>query len=68
MNDVALAVITGDRAMTRGKAVESDGPRSGDQPLVRENGVLPSMLGLDRSWGAAGSPSTPGSIIRRSPR
>jgi hypothetical protein len=31
-------VITGDRAMTRGKAVESDGPRSGDQPLVRENG------------------------------
>jgi ketosteroid isomerase-like protein len=31
-------VVTGDRAMTRGKAVESDGPRSGDQPLVRENG------------------------------
>ena len=28
----------GDHAMTRGKAVESDGPRSGDQPLVRENG------------------------------
>ena len=31
-------VIKGDRAMTRGKAVESDGPRNGDQPLVRENG------------------------------
>jgi hypothetical protein len=30
--------ITGDHAMTRGKAVERDGPRSGDQPLVRENG------------------------------
>ena len=30
--------VHGDRAMTRGKAVESDGPRSGDQPLVRENG------------------------------
>jgi hypothetical protein len=30
--------VDGDRAMTRGKAVESDGPRSGDQPLVRENG------------------------------
>jgi hypothetical protein len=24
--------------MTRGKAVESDGARSGDQSLVRENG------------------------------
>ena len=31
-------VVTGDRAMTRGQAVESDGPRNGDQPLVRENG------------------------------
>lgn len=31
-------VVRGDRAMTRGQAVESDGPRSGDQPLVRENG------------------------------
>jgi ketosteroid isomerase-like protein len=31
-------VIKGDRAMTRGQAVESDGPRDGDQPLVRENG------------------------------
>ncbi len=30
--------IKGDYAMTRGKAVERDGPRSGDQPLVRENG------------------------------
>jgi hypothetical protein len=30
--------IRGDRAMTRGRAVERDGPRSGDQPLVRENG------------------------------
>jgi hypothetical protein len=30
--------ITGDYAMTRGRAVERDGPRSGDQPLVRENG------------------------------
>ena len=31
-------VVNGDRAMTRGKAVEADGPRGGDQPLVRENG------------------------------
>lgn len=31
-------VVRGDRAMTRGRAVESDGPRKGDQPLVRENG------------------------------
>ena len=31
-------VVNGDRAMTRGKAVEADGPRDGDQPLVRENG------------------------------
>ena len=30
--------IRGDRAFARGKAVESDGPRDGDQPLVRENG------------------------------
>jgi hypothetical protein len=30
--------IKGDYAMTRGKAVERDGPRNGDQPLVRENG------------------------------
>jgi hypothetical protein len=30
--------IDGDYAMARGKAVEADGPRSGDQPLVRENG------------------------------
>jgi ketosteroid isomerase-like protein len=28
--------VDGDYAMTRGQAVESDGPRSGDQPLVRE--------------------------------
>jgi ketosteroid isomerase-like protein len=30
--------VRGDRAMTRGRAVDSDGPRSGDQPLVREGG------------------------------
>ncbi|HET6551025.1 MAG TPA: nuclear transport factor 2 family protein [Solirubrobacter sp.] len=30
--------VRGNRAMTRGRAVESDGPRSGDQPLVREGG------------------------------
>jgi ketosteroid isomerase-like protein len=30
--------VTGDYAMTRGRAVESDGPRDGDQPLVREGG------------------------------
>ena len=30
--------IDGDYAMARGQAVEADGPRSGDQPLVRENG------------------------------
>lgn len=30
--------VTGDYAMTRGRAVESDGPRNGDQPLVREGG------------------------------
>jgi ketosteroid isomerase-like protein len=30
--------VTGDHAMTRGRAVESDGPRDGDQPLVREGG------------------------------
>jgi ketosteroid isomerase-like protein len=30
--------VSGDYAMTRGRAVESDGPRSGDQPLVRERG------------------------------
>lgn len=30
--------VRGNRAFARGKAVESDGPRSGDQPLVREKG------------------------------
>ena len=30
--------VRGDRAMTRGRAVESDGPRDGSQPLVRERG------------------------------
>jgi hypothetical protein len=30
--------IEGDHAMTRGTAVEAGGKRSGDQPLVRENG------------------------------
>jgi ketosteroid isomerase-like protein len=30
--------VTGDRAMTTGDAVESDGPRRADQPLVREAG------------------------------
>jgi ketosteroid isomerase-like protein len=30
--------IQGNRAMTRGEAVESDGPRSSPQPLVREQG------------------------------
>jgi len=30
--------VTGDYAMTRGRAAESDGPRDGDQPLVREGG------------------------------
>jgi ketosteroid isomerase-like protein len=30
--------IKGDYAMSRGTAVEADGKRSGDQPLVRENG------------------------------
>jgi hypothetical protein len=28
--------ISGNRAMTRGRAVESDGPRDGGQPMVRE--------------------------------
>ena len=41
-------VITGDRAITRGKAVESDGPRSGDQPLVARTaaGCSPPRLAV----------------------
>jgi ketosteroid isomerase-like protein len=30
--------IQGDYAMTRGRAADANGPRSGDQPLVRERG------------------------------
>jgi ketosteroid isomerase-like protein len=36
--DTRAVVVQGDYAMTRGRAVDRDGPRSGDQPLVRENG------------------------------
>ena len=36
--DTRAVAVQGDYAMTRGQAVDADGPRSGDQPLVRENG------------------------------
>ncbi len=36
--DTRAVVVRGDYAMTRGRAVDRDGPRNGDQPLVRERG------------------------------
>ena len=36
--DTQAIDVHGDFAMTRGRAVDENGPRSGDQPLVRENG------------------------------
>jgi ketosteroid isomerase-like protein len=36
--DTRAVAVQGDYAMTRGQAVDSDGPRDGDQPLVRERG------------------------------
>lgn len=36
--DTRAIDVRGDYAMTRGRAVDKDGPRSGDQPLVREQG------------------------------
>ena len=36
--DTRAVVVEGDYAMTRGQAVDANGPRSGDQPLVREGG------------------------------
>ena len=36
--ETRAVAVQGDYAMTRGRAVDSDGPRNGDQPLVREHG------------------------------
>ena len=36
--DTRSVAVRGDYAMTRGRAVDAGGPRSGDQPLVRESG------------------------------
>jgi hypothetical protein len=36
--ETRAVTVQGDYAMTRGRAVDSDGPRNGDQPLVREHG------------------------------
>jgi ketosteroid isomerase-like protein len=36
--DTRAVAVQGNYAMTRGRAVDRDGPRSGDQPLVRERG------------------------------
>jgi ketosteroid isomerase-like protein len=37
--DVSSVTVTGDRALVRARAFESDGPRSGDTPMVREDGT-----------------------------
>jgi ketosteroid isomerase-like protein len=36
--DTRAITVQGNYAMTRGQAVDAGGPRSGDQPLVREHG------------------------------
>ena len=36
--ETRAVAVQGDFAMSRGRAVDSDGPRNGDQPLVREHG------------------------------
>jgi ketosteroid isomerase-like protein len=36
--DTRAVAVQGDYAMTRGRAADKDGPRNGDQPLVRERG------------------------------
>jgi ketosteroid isomerase-like protein len=36
--ETRAVAVRGDYAMTRGEAVDANGPRNGDQPLVREGG------------------------------
>jgi ketosteroid isomerase-like protein len=37
--DVSSVTVTGNRALVRARAYQSDGPRSGDTPMVRESGA-----------------------------
>jgi hypothetical protein len=37
--DVSSVTVSGNRALVRARAYESDGPRSGDTPMVREGGT-----------------------------